>query len=326
MKAILLKEFGPPENMYIGDWDTPQPTPDEILVNVKATALNRADTLQRKGNYPPPPGASTILGLEFAGVVTALGKNVNNWNVGDKVCGLLGGGGYAEYVTIHKDLALSIPQGLNFEEGAAIPEVFLTAYQALVWIAQLKKGERILIHAGASGVGTAALQIANAIGANSYVTASKPKHGTCLQLGATKAIDYKSENFETAIIEATDGKGVDVVIDFIAAPYLQKNINVLAVDGRMVLLALMGGVQVEQFNLLKFFVKRIQLSGSTLRSRRLDYKIQLSKNLKDFAWPKFESQEFQPIIDSVYDWKEVAKAHTRMENNKNIGKIILKIT
>ncbi len=326
MKAILLKEFGLPENMYIGDWETPQPTDQELLVKVKATALNRADTMQRQGNYPPPPGASTIMGLEFAGEVVALGKRVSNWQVGAKVCGLLSGGGYAEYVTIHKDLAMPIPKGLSFEEAAAIPEVFLTAYQALIWIAKLKEGENILIHAGASGVGTAALQIAKAVGANSYVTASKGKHETCLRLGATQAIDYKTEDFEAAILEATNKKGVDVVIDFIAAPYFQKNIQVLGLDGRMVLLALMGGMKVAQFNLLPFFIKRIQVTASTLRSRSLDYKIRLSQDLQQFAWSKFESKTFQPVIDRVYDWSQVAEAHTRMENNENIGKIILKIT
>lgn len=326
MKAILLKEFGPPENMYTGEWDTPQPTDDELLVKVKATALNRADTMQRQGNYPPPPGASPIMGLEFAGEVIATGKNAANWQEGTKVCGLLSGGGYAEYVTIHKDLAMPIPNGLSFEEAAAIPEVFLTAYQAMIWIAKLKEREKILIHAGASGVGTAALQIAKAVGATSYVTASKGKHETCLRLGATKAIDYKSEDFETIILEATNKKGVDVVVDFIAAPYFQKNVQVLGLDGRMVLLALMGGIKVEQFNLVPFFIKRIQVTASTLRSRSLDYKIRLSKDLQQFAWSKFESKEFLPIIDRVYDWTDVVEAHTRMENNENIGKIILRIT
>lgn len=326
MKAVLFKEFGPPENLYIGEWETPTPQSEEILVKVKATALNRADTMQRKGNYPPPKGESAILGLEFAGEVSAIGDGVDNWQIGDTVCGLLGGGGYAEYAVIHKDLAMPIPKGLNFEEAAAIPEVFLTAFQSLIWIAQLKKGERILIHAGASGVGTAALQIAKAIGATSYVTASKAKHDTCLQLGAVVAVDYKAVNFEEAILKATNKEGVNVVLDFIAAPYLQKNINVLSVDGRMVLLALMGGFQVENLNILYLLMKRLQISGSTLRSRSLDYKTRLSKDLQAFAWSKFETKEFQPIIDSVYDWKDAALAHTRMENNENIGKIILKVS
>ena len=325
MKAVLFKEFGPPQNLYLGEWDTPQPAVDEILVKVKATALNRADTMQRRGHYPPPKGESPILGLEFAGEVAALGKGVDNWTIGDQVCGLLGGGGYAEYAVIHKELAMPIPKGLSFAEAAAIPEVFLTAYQALVWIANLQKKERILIHAGASGVGTAALQIAQSIGAIPYVTASAAKHDTCLQLGAVQAIDYKNENFETAIKDATNGLGVDVVLDFIAAPYFQKNLNSLSVDGRLVILALMGGFQTDTVNLLPFLAKRIQVTGSTLRNRSLDYKIRLSKDLQTFAWEKFATKEFRPIIDAVYDWKEVVLAHTRMENNENIGKIVLTV-
>lgn len=326
MKAVLLKAFGAAENLYIGDWEKPQPKDHEILVQVKATALNRADTLQRKGAYPPPAGASTILGLEIAGVVSAIGKSVTKWKVGDKVCGLLAGGGYAEYATIHESIALPIPSNLSFEEAAGIPEVFLTAFQAICWIGKLQKGESILIHAGASGVGTAAIQIAKALGATVYVTASKGKHETCLKLGASQAIDYKSENFEERISEITEGKGVDMIIDFIAAPYLQKNINSLNFDGRLVILALMGGIKVEQLNMLNILFKRIQISGSTLRARSIDYKEKLSKDLYNFAWAAFEKGNFRPIIDSVYDWTKVADAHRYMEANKNIGKIILRVT
>ena len=325
MKAILIKEFGPPENLYLGEWPTPAPKAKEVLIQVKTTALNRADTLQRWGKYPPPPGDSTILGLEVAGDITAVGSEVTDWKVGDRVCGLIGGGGYAEYALIPEGNILPIPSNLSYEEAAAIPEVFLTAFQAINWIADLKQGERILIHAGASGVGTAALQIAKAIGATSFVTASAGKHDACLALGASQAIDYKSTNFEKAILEATDGKGVDVIIDFIAAPYLQQNINCLALDGRMVVLALMGGIQVSNLNIAQLLIKRLQITGSTLRSRPLSYKAALTSALKEFAWPLFKSKEFRPIIDSIYDWKEVVAAHTRMESNLNTGKIVLKI-
>lgn len=326
MKAVLIKAFGGPENLYIGDWEKPQPKPHELLVKVQATALNRADIMQRKGQYPPPPGDSPILGLEIAGVVTAIGKEVTEWTIGDKVCGLIGGGGYAEYAVIPAKQALPIPENLSFEQAAGIPEVFLTAFQAINWIGKLQKEESILIHAGASGVGTAAIQIAKAIGAKVFVTASKGKHETCLQLGAAKAIDYKNENFEERIKELTGGKGVDMIIDFIAAPYFQKNINSLNFDGRMVLLALMGGFKLQDLNMLPILFKRIQIFGSTLRARTLDYKGRLTKDLYEFAWPLFEKGDFKPIIDSVYDWTEVAAAHEYMEANKNIGKIILKIS
>lgn len=326
MKAVLIKAFGGPENLYIGDWEKPQPKPHELLVKVQATALNRADTMQRKGQYPPPPGDSPILGLEIAGVVMEIGKEVTEWTIGDKVCGLIGGGGYAEYAVIPAKQALPIPENLSFEQAAGIPEVFLTAFQAINWIGKLQKEESILIHAGASGVGTAAIQIAKAIGAKVFVTASKGKHETCLQLGAAKAIDYKNENFEERIKELTGGKGVDMIIDFIAAPYFQKNINSLNFDGRMVLLALMGGFKLQDLNMLPILFKRIQIYGSTLRARTLDYKGRLTKDLYEFAWPLFEKGNFKPIIDSVYDWTEVAAAHEYMEANKNIGKIILKIS
>lgn len=326
MKAVLIKEFGAADNLYIGEWEKPQPNEYQVLVKIKATALNRADTLQRIGVYPPPAGASPILGLEMAGVVTEVGTAVTKWKVGDKVCGLLEGGGYAQYAVIHENIALPIPTNLSFEEAAGIPEVFLTAFQAINWIGQLQKGESILIHAGASGVGTAAIQLAKEIGATVYVTASKSKHDICMELGASAAIDYQSENFKERILEITNGKGVDMIIDFIAAPYFQKNINSLNFDGRLVILALMGGIKVEELNLMNILVKRLQIFGSTLRPRSIEYKGKLSKDLSDFSWAAFENGNFRPIIDSVYDWTEVADAHRYMEANKNKGKIILKVT
>jgi len=302
--------------MYLGDFPKPSPQPNEVLVKIRATALNRADTLQRMGKYPPPPGDSTVMGLEIAGDIVELGKEVKNWTIGDRVCGLIGGGGYAEYAVLSEGMLLPIPTKLSYEEAAAIPEVFLTAFQSISWIANLKKGESILIHAGASGVGTAAIQIAKAIGATVYVTASASKHSACLALGADKAIDYKKDDFEALILEMTNGKGVDVVIDFVAAPYLH----------RMVLLALLGGIQTPSLNIMNLLVKRLQITGSTLRSRPPSYKTELTQALKEFAWPLFEDQSFKPIIDTVYDWKEVTEAHIRMESNLNIGKLVLKIS
>ena len=324
MKAILIREFGGPEQLYLGEWEQPVPDPKEILVRVKATALNRADTLQRKGNYPPPFGASPILGLEMAGVVEGIGAEVGQWKIGDKVCGLLAGGGYAEYVIIHESLAMPIPGDLSFEQAAAIPEVFLTAFQAMWWLAQVQAQEKILIHAGASGVGTAAIQLAKLQEAEIYVTASAPKHQICLDLGAKYAIDYKTQDFEKVILESTNGQGVDVILDFIAAPYLQQNINSLTFDGRMVLLALMGGVKTE-VNLINVLRKRLRIQGSTLRARNLDYKIRLSQELQALAWPHFETGLLQPIVDSVYNWSQAAEAHAYMEANKNQGKIVLTV-
>lgn len=326
MKAILIKQFGAPEQLYLGEVEQPQPKADEILVKVHATALNRADTLQRKGAYPPPPGASSILGLEMAGEVVEIGSSVQDWKVGDKVCGLLAGGGYAAYTVIHEKVAMPVPDGLDMVKAAAIPEVFLTAFQALKWLAKLQKGERVLIHAGASGVGTAAIQLAKLMGAEKvYATASASKHQTCLDLGADEVIDYKNQNFETEISKLTNEKGVDVIVDFVAAPYLQQNINSLAMDGRMVLLAFLGGMKAEEFHMGNILRKRLHIMGSTLRARSLDYKIRLSKDLMEMTWSHFETGTLKPVIDSVWDWKEVAEAHQYMEDNKNMGKMILKI-
>lgn len=325
MKAVIIDQFGGPEHLRIGEWPAPIPQEKEILVKVAATALNRADTLQRMGKYPPPKGESPIMGLEMAGEVVKVGEDSNKWKVGDQVCGLLAGGGYAEYVVIHEDLAMPVPPGLSLIEAAAVPEVFLTAFQALNWLAKVKANERVLVHAGASGVGTAAIQLIKCMNARSIVTASKAKHQICLDLGAEKAIDYRNEDFQKVVHAHTAGEGVNVVIDFVGGPNLQKNLEVLAPDGRMVILAFLGGVMAPDLNIAPILRKRLHIMGSTLRARTLDYKIALSQALQQFAWPLFESGQLKPIIDSVYEWIEVADAHRYMEANKNQGKIVLKI-
>ena len=287
--------------------------------------MNRADTLQRMGKYPPPKGASPILGLEIAGEISELGSEVDNWKVGEKVFGLIPGGGYAEYAVINSEMAMPVPENFSMHKAAAIPEVFLTAYQALVWYGKLDKDKTVLIHAGASGVGTAAIQIAKEIGANVFVTASAAKHETCLQLGAEKAIDYKSEKFDKKILEYTNGKGADVIVDFISGPYFKQNLDSLNVDGRLILLATLGGGQVDEFDMRKILVKRLSIIGSTLRSRTLDYQIKLTKEFSSFALERFKDGKLKPVIDSVFNWDEAAKAHKYMEENKNIGKIVLNI-
>lgn len=326
MKAVLIESFGGPEQLVLGDWPTPEPGPHEVLVKVGATALNRADLLQRRGHYPPPPGESPILGLEMAGEIVAMGKRVTRRRIGERVCGLLAGGGYAEYAVLHEAMALPLPEGMDDSEAAAIPEVFLTAFQALRWLADFQAGEWLLLHAGASGVGTAAIQLARTMDAGRIiVTASAPKHELCRALGAHHAIDYREQDFLQAVEEFSNGRGVDVVIDFIAAPYFQRNLDVLRADGRLLLLALMGGVQPEGINLAPVLRKRLQIIGSTLRARPLDYKIRLTEALYDYAWPAFRRQHLRPVIDSVFDWTEVEAAHRRMEANKNKGKIVLKV-
>lgn len=327
MKAILVKEFGGPDQLYLGETDPPQLSSEEVLVKVKATALNRADTLQRMGKYPPPPGASSIIGLEMSGVIEEVGYEVTEWKKGDRVCALLAGGGYAEYVTVHSHCLIPIPDNFNFQDAAAIPEVYLTAYQAIFYLSKFKKGERILIHAGASGVGTAAIQLAKSIGAKEIIiTASAGKHQLCKDLGADHTIDYKSQNFEEEVNRITNGEGVDVIIDFLAAPYFQKNINSLAFDGRMVMLALMGGWKIEELVIANILRKRLHIMGSTLRARTLEYKIGLTRDFINFALSKFENGALKPVIDTIMDWTQVVEAHQLMESNKNSGKIILNVS
>lgn len=241
------------------------------------------------------------------------------------MCGLLPGGGYAEYAAIHHDLAIPLSPSLTFEEAAAIPEVFLTAHQALYWHGNLRKGERVLIHAGASGVGTAAIQLVHSEGATPFVTASKQKHETCLRLGAEAAIDYRSEDFAVRVDSLTGGAGVDLILDFIGAPYFAKNVDVLAVDGRIVLLATMGGARVPEIDLRPFFRKRGTLIASTLRNRDLSYKIRLTQDVVSAHMPRFESGAIKAVIDRVYEWSDVAEAHRYMQDNRNAGKIVLRV-
>lgn len=326
MKAVIFSSPGSADQLQIGELETPTPKPQEILVKVAATAVNRADILQREGKYPPPEGASPILGLEMSGEVVEAGKEVTKWKVGDKVFGLLPGGGYAAYAVIHQDMAMPVPDNLSLPEAAAIPEVFLTAFQALRWLGHFQAGEHILIHAGASGVGTAAIQLARQMQAGQIIiTASAGKHQACLNLGADLAIDYRSENFQEAVAHHTSGQGVDLIIDFIAAPYFEKNINCLKQDGRLILLALMGGSKVSEFDLRKLLQKRLRITASTLRSRTREYQISLTQDFASFALPRLREEHLVPVINRVFKWQDVQEAHRYMESNENTGKIVLQL-
>lgn len=324
MKAILVKENT--KELYIDEVATPTINDDELLVQIKATAINRADLLQRRGLYPPPLGASTIIGLEMAGEIVEVGKNVTNWQIGDRVFALLSGGGYAEYVAIPASMAMPIPENLSFEEAAAIPEAFLTAYQAVCWLGGLKIDQHVLIHAGASGVGTAAIQIIREFGATAYVTVgTEKKQEFCLSLGAKLAINYKIEPFENKIKEITENKGVDIILDCVGANYWKQNINSLALDGRLVIIAAMSGGEVNQVNLYEILRRRLQIIGTTLRARPLAYKVQLTEEFATFALSRFANSQLTPVIDKILDWQEANQAHRLIEENQNIGKIVLRI-
>lgn len=325
MKAILLQQAGGAEQLYIGKQDDPSPAPGQVLVHIAATALNRADILQREGRYPPPAGASDVLGLEMAGTVIGLGEGVANFAVGDNVCALLSGGGYAQKIAVDEKMLLRLPSNLSFTKAAAIPEAFLTAFQALHWIAKMKATDKVLIHAGASGVGTAAIQLVRLMGASPIATASAAKHALLYDLGVEHCIDYQQQDFATVVAELTNGRGVDIVLDFVGAPYLVKNLSALALDGRMVSLGFLGGAKVPAFNMGTLLRKRIQLTGTTLRSREDTYKQALTADFRDKIWPHFATRKLRAIVDTIYDWEEVRAAHQYMESNANQGKIVLTI-
>lgn len=326
MRAVIIKESGGPEQLVLGEVPTPRPAAGELLVRVKATALNRADILQRQGKYPPPAGASPILGLEMAGIVEEVGEACQGWKSGDRVFGLLPGGGYAEYAVIPGDMALPLREDLSFEEGAAIAEVFLTAYQALFWLGSLQKGGQVLVHAGASGVGTAAIQLAKACGARVFATAgSQEKLQACHSLGADLALNYKEGPFAPKVQAAAGSEGVQVILDFVGAPYWEQNLDCLGMDGKLILISTLGGTQPEKFNLGPFLAKRLQLTGTTLRSRSLSYKTRLTQDFAEKALPLFHEGRLKPIIDRTFSWNQVQDAHRYMEDNRNIGKIVLKV-
>jgi len=326
MKAVRMSGLGGIEFLHIAEHPDPVMKEDELLVRVRATALNRADLLQRRGKHPPPKGVPDILGLEMAGEVVDVGAACKGWATGDRVCALLPGGGYAERVSIPAGLAMRIPGNLSFEEAAAIPEVFLTAYQNLFNVARLAPGETVLIHAGGSGVGTAAIQLVREAGGISLVTAgSTEKIARCAALGAIAGWNYKDGPFAPCVAEQTHGCGVDIVLDFVGAPYFEQNLQALAVDGRMVVIGTLGGADVGQFSLRTLMSKRLQITGTGLRSMDTTRKIRLTGHFANFALPRFTDGRLEPIVDSVFDWHEVGDAHLRMESNINIGKIVLRV-
>lgn len=325
MKAITLAGFGGPEVMTLGEAAKPTPGPDDLMVRVRVSALNRADTLQRRGLYPSPPGDSEILGLELAGEVVEWGANVNGFTEGQKVFGLVGGGGYAEYALLDSQMAMTIPDGWSFEEAAAVPEVFFTANETVFVLGGLQAGETLLVHAGGSGVGTAAIQMASQIGATVYFTAgSREKIDRALALGAQAGIDYKTQDFVEEIDKLTQGEGVDVVEDFLGASYLAKNMEVLKITGRLVIVATMGGMKTEiDLNLL--MRKRLAIFGSVMRSRPLQEKREITNRFRERWLPMLIEGKIKPIIDSTFPLNQAREAHERMESNLNFGKILLQV-
>lgn len=324
MRAAIISRPGGPEVLEIHDVETPEPVGEQVRVRVRASGINRADLLQRAGGYPAPPGSpSNIPGLEFAGEVDAVGSLVRMWKPGQRVMGLAGGGAQAEYILSHEGLLVEIPQKLDFVQAAGIPEVFMTAHDALFTQAGLQMGERVLIHAVGSGVGTAAIQLAHVAGAMTFGTSRTPlKLERARELGLD--VGLSDQNFDSEVIRLTNGEGVHVVIDFIGAPYMEQNLLALTMWGRMVFLATMGGVQAN-VNLGQLMGKRISMRGVTLRTRTLEEKLAVTRRFATSVLPLLERGKVKPIIEHVYPLEKIAEAHRVMGENRNFGKLVVRV-
>lgn len=325
MRFIDLPKPGGPEAMELARGPLPEVKPGDLLVRVEASGVNRPDVAQRQGSYPPPPGASPILGLEVAGEVVALGDGASGFKVGDKVTALANGGGYAEYATVPATQALPWPKGYDAIRAAALPETFFTVWANLFMMAGLKAGESVLIHGGSSGIGTTAIQLARGVGATVYTTVgNEEKAEACRKLGAQRAINYKSEDFADVIKAETSG-GVDVVLDMIGAAYFDKNLASLKKDGRLSIIAFLGGAVADKANLTPIMVKRLHVMGSTMRPRTAAEKQEIRDELTAQVWPLLADGKVAPVIHGVFDFDKVVDAHRLMESSDHIGKIMLRM-
>lgn len=325
MTAIEITEPGGPEKLRPIQRPVPQPAPGEVLIQVAAAGVNRPDCLQRQGSYPPPAGASDIPGLEVAGTIVALGEGVEEWRIGDPVCALLTGGGYAEYCSAPAPQCLPIPAGLSVQQAAALPETFFTVWSNVFDRARLQPGEILLVHGGASGIGTTAIQLAKALGSRVFATVGgKEKVQPCLDLGAERVIDYREEDFVQVVKDITNNKGVDVILDMVGGDYVQRNLSALAVEGRLVFIAFLRGAKVE-LNLAPVMMKRLTITGSTLRARPVAHKAPIARALREVVWPLLENGAIRSSIDRVFPLLEAAAAHALMESNRHVGKLLLRV-
>ena len=325
MRAVEITEPGGPDVLVAGQRPVPAPGPDEILIRIAAAGVNRPDCLQRAGAYPPPPGASDLPGLEAAGEVAAVGANVDKWAVGDRVCALLAGGGYAEFAVTHQDHALPVPAGLSMAEAAALPETFFTVWTNVFDRGGLKDGETFLVHGGSSGIGTTAIQLAKAMGARVFTTVGgEDKAQVCRELGAEIAVNYREEDFVKVLKGATGGQGVDLILDMVGGPYIARNIKLAADQGRIAQIAFLQGPQVE-LNFVHVMLKRLTITGSTLRPRSVQEKAVIAERLLANAWPLIEAGRVKPVMAEIFPLADAAKAHALMESSAHIGKIVLTV-
>jgi NADPH2:quinone reductase len=326
MHCVAHEPGGGPEVLRIEQRETPEPGLRDVLIEVHFAGVNRPDLLQRAGQYPPPRGASPILGLEVSGEIVARGAEVTEWNVGDLVCALTPGGGYADYCLTNAAHCLPIPKGLDAAQAAALPENLFTVWTNLIDRARLKAGECALIHGGSSGIGYLAIQLAKEHGATIFTTVgNETKAEFCRSLGATLAINYRTEDFVAVIEKATDSRGVDVVLDMVGGEYLAKNVGLLAREGRLVQIAFLQGSTVHQFDLKPVMVRRLTITGSTLRPRSVEEKAAIAQNLRQHVWPLLESGKIRVVIDRVVPLARASDAHRLMEASQHIGKILLQV-
>lgn len=325
MTAIEILEPGGPEMLAPATRPVEAPGKDEILVKVAAAGINRPDIMQRQGVYPAPKGVTDIPGLEISGTVAAIGEDVTGWKPGDAVCALVSGGGYAEYCLAPAPQCLPVPKGLDMTQAAALPETLFTVWANVMDRANLQEGETLLVHGGTSGIGTTAIQIGRLLGARVFVTAGTPeKCATCEKLGAEKAVNYHEEDFVEVLKEATGGKGVDVILDMVGGDYIPRNISLLASDGRLVNIAYQKGPKAE-VNFLPVMLKRLTITGSTLRIRPVEIKGTIARALKERVWPHIESGDMAPVIHATFPLKQADEAHRLMESGAHMGKIILEV-
>jgi putative PIG3 family NAD(P)H quinone oxidoreductase len=324
MRAVVAPEPGGPEVLRVVQRPDPRPGPGEALIAVAATAVNRADVLQRRGMYPPPQGTTDVLGLEAAGTVAALGDRVQGWSVGDRVMAVLAGGGYAELAVADARTLLAVPDGMDLVEAAAIPEVFTTVFDNVFLRGRLAAGETLLVHGGSSGIGTAAVQMAKRAGARVFVTASSPaKLAAAGELGADLGIDYVQEDFSERVVAETDGRGVDVILDVVGGPYLDRHMAALAIEGRLVIIGLQGGATAE-LDLRRLLSRRLTVAASSLRARSVDEKAALAERVRRDVLPGFADGSLRPVVDRVLDLDQAAEAHRVMESGEHIGMIVLR--
>ncbi len=323
MRVVEITEPGPPEALQVRTRPVPVPGTGEVSIRVAAAGVNRADTMQRKGNYPPPPGASDVLGLEVSGTVAAVGQGVSDLTVGEQVCALLTGGGYAEYCLAPAPQCLPIPAGVSLIDAAALPEAYATVWTNVIDRGRLEQGESLLVHGGSSGIGTVAIQLARLFGARIFATAGTPaKCAACRELGAERAIDYRAEDFAAVLGEATGGRGVDLILDMVGGAYLERNLASLAIEGRLVIIAVMEGAQAE-LDLARLMSRRLTVTGATLRARSIAQKAEIMTALRARVWPRFASDELRPIVHATYPLADAAEAHRVMESSVHIGKLLL---